>query len=96
MASCFHSPTNIMDVLNKFAFDGRVTRKHWYPKWILFVRHGHEFALIRRTTLGKAMCDTAIDLKFGIPIAKKHDCVCDAMKEIEACHPSYCHAFTAY
>ena len=82
-----------MIAVNKFAFDGRVTRKNWYPKWILFGRHTQDFALIRRTSIGQVMCDTAIDLGFGIPIARRHDSVCDAMKEIEACHTSYCHAF---
>ena len=82
-----------MIVVNKLTFDGLVTRKHWYPKWILFGRHRHDFALIRRTTLGQVMCDLSIDLGFGIPISKKHNSICDAMKEIEASYPSYCDAF---
>ena len=82
-----------MIAVNKFVFDGRVTRKHWYPKWILFGRRTQDFALIRRTTMGQVMCDLAIDLGFGIPISTKHNSICDAMKEIETCYPSYCDAF---
>jgi len=82
-----------MIVLSKLSFDGRVTRNHWYPKWILFARHQHERALVRRTTMGQVMCDLAIDLGFGIPISRKHNSVCDAMEEIKAFHQGHCAAF---
>ena len=43
--------------------------------------------------MGQDMCDLAIDLGVGIPISKKHNCICDAMKEIEAWYPDYRHEF---
>ena len=66
--------------------DVLLTRRHYYPRWILFPDWNYP-VLALRTVVGQACCDFAIEEGSAVPIAQKHDSIADAMHRLPNTHP---------
>jgi len=75
-------------LLDKLLVDALTTRRHWYPKWVLFIG-GPPHTLVRRTAYGEAAAafDSAIESGAAVPIPRNKEAVCDSMGSIHLMYP---------
>jgi len=78
--------------IDKLAVDVLTTRRHWYPKWIIFRA---TLTLVRRSAYGEAAVafDAAIDSGAAVPIPRNKEAICDAMTAIRIMYPHLEHHF---
>jgi hypothetical protein len=71
------------------------TRKHWYPKWILFKAspYASHYLLANRQSIGQAICDSAIETGVAIAVPRDKQAVADAMHLINVRYPDLKHTF---
>jgi hypothetical protein len=77
---------------DKLVVDVPSTRKHWYPKWILFPSVNNP-TLLRRTADRQLVVDFSIDAGVALPIPKSLESICDAMGQVSTMYPDYRHHF---
>ena len=70
---------------HKLDIDVLTTRKHWYPKWILFNAspYASHYLLVNRQSIGQAICDSAIETGVAIAVPRDKQAVADAMRLID-------------
>jgi hypothetical protein len=80
---------------DKLAVDVQTTRKHWYPKWILFKAspYSGDYLLAKRQSIGQAICDSAIDTGVEIAVPRDKQAVADAMHLINVQYPELKYTF---
>jgi len=79
----------ILPAPDKLSVDVLSTRSHWYPNWLLFQASPYDSdrTIVRRLSVGQAICDVAIENGAAVAIPRNKEAVCDGMNLIKHQYP---------